>query len=86
MKYGYNLTDEKEKEMYFTKKKNQYSRLFDTEKTDDEKAIESIQELKKEREYFLNREQSERELQKQIEKKLPQVIEKTLNQLLNGLK
>lgn len=88
MRYGYNMNNPIERQMYIDKHKRDLQRQFDDTKTSQEKYNEIIKEQQKEFEYFRNREKMEIELEKELEKqaaeKLPDILEKQIAELLKG--
>ena len=88
MRYGYDMNNPIERQMYIDKHKRDLQRQFDNTKTPQEKYNEIIKEQQKEFEYFRNREKMEIELEKELEKqaaeKLPDILEKQLAELLKG--
>lgn len=90
MRYGYDLKNPKERDMYLRKKQQEYQRANDTTKTEQEKFNEIIKERQAELEYFREREKQqkniENDIEKQIEKELPKIIETKLQELLKGFK
>lgn len=90
MRYGYDLKNPKERDMYLRKKQQEYQRANDTTKTEQEKFNEIIKERQAELEFFREREKQqkniENDIEKQIEKDLPKIIETKLQELLKGFK
>lgn len=88
MRYGYDMNNPIERQMYIDKHKRDLQRQFDNSKTPQEKYIDFIKEQQKEFDYFYNREKMEKELEKDLEKqaeeKLPEILENTLADLLKG--
>lgn len=88
MRYGYDMNNPIERQMYIDKHKRDLQRQFDDTKTPQEKYNEIIKEQQKEFEYFRNREKMEIELEKELEKqaaeKLPDILEKQITELLKG--
>lgn len=88
MRYGYDMNNPIERQMYIDKHKRDLQRQFDDTKTPQEKYNEIIKEQQKEFEYFRNREKMEIELEKELEKqaaeKLPDILEKQIAELLKG--
>lgn len=88
MRYGYDMKNPIERQMYIDKHKRDLQRQFDDTKTPQEKYNEIIKEQQKEFEYFRNREKMEIELEKELEKqaaeKLPDILEKQIAELLKG--
>ena len=88
MRYGYDMNNPIEREMYIEKHKRELQRAADNTKTPQEKYNEIIKEQQKEFEYFRNREKMEIELEKELEKqaaeKLPDILEKQITELLKG--
>lgn len=89
MRYGYDLTNPTEKQMYLDKKEKQMKRAQDTTKTLKEKYVEFIKQEQQEYKYFYNRDlqekeaaEAEKQIKEQIEKELPQLLEKTMSDLL----
>lgn len=87
MKYGYNIKQPTERQMYIEKHKRDLQRSF-SNKTPQENYNDIMAEKKKEFDYFYNREkievELENELKKQASEKLPEILEKQLEELLNG--
>lgn len=88
MRYGYDMKNPIERQIYIDKHKRDLQRQFDDTKTPQEKYNEIIKEQQKEFEYFRNREKMEIELEKELEKqaaeKLPDILEKQIAELLKG--
>ena len=88
MRYGYDMNNPIERQMYIDEHKRDIQRQFDDTKTPQEKYNEIIKEQQKEFEYFRNREKMEIELEKELEKqaaeKLPDILEKQIAELLKG--
>lgn len=88
MRCAYDLSNPKERKMYMEKRKRDFERAMDTEKTIWEKQVEIMQERQKEIEFFMQSDREKAEMEKQlheeIEKQLPKVVEKTLGELLKG--
>ena len=88
MRYGYDMKNPIERQMYIDKHKRDLQRQFDDTKTPQEKYNEIIKEQQKEFEYFRIREKMEIELEKELEKqaaeKLPDILEKQIAELLKG--
>lgn len=84
MRYGYDMNNPIERQMYIDKHKRDLQRQFDDTKTPQEKYNEIIKEKQKEFEYFRNREEMEKELEKQAAEKLPDILEKQIAELLKG--
>ena len=85
MRYGYDLNNPKEREMYFEKRKREMKRQINN--TDINKGlIEIIEENQKEIQYFRERENNEKELNKdvkeEIEDKLQEIIVKELKEII----
>lgn len=89
MRYGYDLRNPKEMEMYVQKKQREYQRAFNTNLTPQEKYIEYIKEQQKEFEYFQERDRQEKELEQMKTDFIKEVEEETetaVYDLLNLLK
>ena len=90
MRYGYDLKNPKERDMYMRQKQQAYQRANDTTKTEQEKYNEIIKERQEEYKYFMEREKQqkniENDIEKQIEKELPKIIEEKLQEILKGFK
>ena len=93
MRYGYDLNNPIERDMYFKKKQRDLQRMFDKDKDINQSFAEVIRETQEELKYFQQREKQEQEIEKriqeetekriqqQIEKELPKVIEKELQKI-----
>lgn len=84
MRYGYNLNNPKEREMYFQKRMRDIKRQIN--KTDINKGLaEAIRETQEEMKYFNQNENNEKAVNKaikeEIENKLPDIIEKELKEI-----
>lgn len=94
MRYGYDMQNPIERQMYLDKKQRDFQRANDNTKTIQEKYIEIIKEQQAEFDYFYKRDlqekaaaaEAEKQLQQEIEKQLPQMLEKALNDLLKDFK
>ena len=94
MRYGYDMNNPIEREMYIEKHKRELQRAADNTKTPQEKYNEFIKEQQAEFEYFRKRDlreraeaaEAEKQIQEQIEEKLPQMIDKVLDNLLKDFK
>lgn len=94
MRYGYEMKNPIEREMYIEKYKRQLQRAADNTKTPQEKYNEFIKEQQAEFKYFRKRDsreiaeaaEAEKQIQEQIEQKLPQMIDKVLDNLLKDFK
>ena len=85
MRYGYDLNNPKEREMYFEKRIREMKRQINN--TDINKGFkEIIEENQKEIQYFRERENNEKELNEQvkeeIEDKLQEIIVKELTEII----
>lgn len=89
MRYGYDLRNPKEMEMYVQKKQREYQRAFNPNLTPQEKYIEYIKEQQKEFDYFQERDRQEKELEQMKTDFIKEVEEETetaVYDLLNLLK
>ena len=94
MRYGYDMNNPIEREMYFEKHQREMQRAADNTKTIQEKYNEFIKEQQAEFEYFRKRDlrekaaaaEAEKQIQEQIEKQLPQILDNVLNDLLKDFK
>ena len=69
MRYGYDLNNPKEREMYFEKRKREMKRQINN--TDINKGFkEIIEENQKEIQYFRERENNEKELNKDVKEEI----------------
>lgn len=64
MRYGYDLTNPTERQMYIEKKQREYKRFNDKSKTFEEKYIDLIKERQEELKFFRERDKAEREIEK----------------------
>lgn len=89
MRYGYDLTNPKEMEMYVQKKQREYQRAFNPNLTIQEKYIEFIKEQQAEFDYFQERDRQERELEQMKTDFIKEVEEETetaINDIIKSLK
>ncbi len=93
MRYGYDLKNPMDREMYLKMKQREFERVNNKDLTLQQAYTEYLKDSFKERDYFILRDKMEQEqekemekqLEEQIEKQLPEFIEKTLADLLKGL-
>lgn len=93
MRYGYDLNNPIERNMFFEKHQRSLQRMFNSDKKTSLNFAEVIKEIQEELNYFKQREKQEQEIEKriqeetnkrvqqQIEKELPNIIEKELSKL-----
>lgn len=93
MRYGYDLNNPIERDMFFKKHQRNLQRMFNSDKKTSLNFAEVIKEIQEELNYFMQREKQEQEIEKriqeetnkrveqQIEKELPNIIEKELSKL-----
>lgn len=94
MRYGYDINNPIEREIYIQKHKRELQRAADNTKTPQQKYNEFIKEHQAEFEYFRKRDlreraeaaEAEKQIQERIEQKLPQTIQKVLDNLLKDFK
>lgn len=94
MRYGYDLRDTRDREMYLKMKKRELERVNNKELNLQQAYTEYLKDSFMERDYFIQREKEEqaaaaemeKEIQEQIEKQLPQVLESALDSLLKDFK
>lgn len=92
MRYGYDLKNPMDREMYLEMRKREFERVNNIDLTLSQAYAEYLKDNKKEMEYFKFRDKMEKEQEKeiekqieeQIEKQLPDFIEKTIADLLKG--
>lgn len=92
MRYGYDLKNPMDREMYLEMRKREFERVNNKDLTLSQAYAEYLKDNKKEMDYFRFRDKMEQEqekemekqLEEQIEKQLPEFIEKTLADLLKG--
>ena len=85
MRYGYNLNNPKEKEMYFQKRQRDLKRQINTVDINDG-LWEIIKEHQNEIQYFREREREDFQLTPEQENQIAEEIETAVNDLLNSLK
>ncbi len=94
MRYGYDLRDTRDREMYLKMKKREFERVNNKDLNLQQAYTEYLKDSFMERDYFIQREKEEqeaaaaieKEIQEQIEKQLPQVLESALDSLLKDFK
>ena len=94
MRYGYDLRDTRDREMYLKMKKRELERVNNKDLNLQQAYTEYLKDSFMERDYFIQREKEEqaaaaemeKEIQEQIEKQLPQVLESALDSLLKDFK
>ena len=83
MRYGYDLNNPLEREMYFKKHERDLQRMLNKGEDINKNFRDIIKETQEEIEYFKQREKQEQEEEKQIaekiEKELPSIIERALD-------
>ena len=84
MRYGYNLNNPKEKEMYFQKRQRDLKRQINTVDINDG-LWEIIKEHQNEIQYFREREREDFQLTPEQENQIAKEIETAVNDLLNSL-
>lgn len=85
MRYGYNLNNPKEREMYFQKRQRDLKRQINTGDINDG-LWEIIKEHQNETQYFREREREDFQLTPEQENQIAEEIETAVNDLLNSLK
>lgn len=85
MRYGYNLNNPKEREMYFQKRQRDLKRQINTVDINDG-LWEIIKEHQNEIQYFREREREDFQLTPEQENQIAEEIETAVNDLLNSLK
>lgn len=85
MRYGYNLNNPKEREMYFQKRQRDLKRQINTGDINDG-LWEIIKEHQNEIQYFREREREDFQLTPEQENQIAEEIETAVNDLLNSLK
>lgn len=85
MRYGYNLNNPKEREMYFQKRQRDLKRQINTVDINDG-LWEIIREHQNEIQYFREREREDFQLTPEQENQIAEEIETAVNDLLNSLK
>lgn len=85
MRYGYNLNNPKEREMYFQKRQRDLKRQINTVDINDG-LWEIIKEHQNEIQYFREREREDFHLTPEQENQITEEIETAVNDLLNSLK
>ena len=94
MRYGYDLKNPRDREMYLKMRKREFERVNNKDLTLQEAYTEYLKDSFMERDYFLQRDKEEKEaaaemekeIQEQIEKQLPQFLDDVLNDLLKDFK
>ena len=85
MRYGYNLNNPKERELYFQKRQRDLKRQINT--VDINAGLwEIIKEHQNEIQYFREREREDFQLTPEQENQITEEIETAVNDLLNSLK
>lgn len=97
MRYGYDLHNPIEREMYFKKHERDLQRMLNKGEDINKNFRDIIKETQEEMEYFKQREkqeqeiekriqeETERRIEKQIEKELPSIIERALDKELQKI-
>lgn len=85
MRYGYNLNNPKEREMYFQKRQRDLKRQINTGDINDG-LWEIIKEHQNEIQYFREREREDFQLTPEQENQITEEIETAVNDLLKSLK
>ena len=89
MRYGYDLHNPLEREMYFKKHERDLQRMLNKGEDINKNFRDIIKETQEEIEYFKQREKQEQEEERQIadkiEKELPSIIEKALDKELQKM-
>lgn len=89
MRYGYDLHNPLEREMFFKRHENNLKRMLDKENSIGQNFRDIIKETQEEFEYFRQREKQEQEEEKQItekiEKELPNIIERELDKQIQKI-
>lgn len=94
MRYGYDLKNPRDREMYLKKRKREIERVNNKDLNLQQAYTEFLKDSFMERDYFIQRDKEEKEaaatiekeIQEQIEKQLPQVLDDVLNDLLKDFK
>lgn len=94
MKIGYNLKDQKERELFMQKYTERKAKEYRIANSEEQSAQQRYKEIVKERQedyqYFINREiekaEIEKQIVKQIEDNIPNEIEKSIQQIIGTIK
>ena len=81
MRYGYDLRDTRDREMYLKMKKREFERVNNKDLNLQQAYTEYLKDSFMERDYFIQREKEEQEAAAAIEKEIQEQIEKQLPQV-----
>lgn len=93
MRYGYDLKNPMDREMYLKMRQREFERVNNKDLTLQEAYTQYLKDNQIERDYFIQREkmeaaaaaEAEKIIEQEIEKKLQPLLESSLNEILKGL-
>ena len=93
MRYGYDLKNPMDREMYLKMRQREFERVNNKDLTLQEAYTQYLKDSQIERDYFIQRDkmeaaaaaEAEKIIEQEIEKKLQPLLESSLNEILKGL-
>ena len=93
MRYGYDLRNPMDREMYLKMRQREFERVNNKDLTLEQAYTQYLKDNQIERDYFIQREkmeaaaaaEAEKIIEQEIEKKLQPLLESSLNEILKGL-